>query len=398
MADIAAPKLEDSQDSWLVYADALQSAGDPRGELIMLNQAVEAGASAAARDAFLDRHADAIFGELARFRGQVEIDWKWCVPRSLSLKIGPRDEPLALAKASLSSPLGAQMQTLRLVALTPSQSDRVNLVPALLELSKGLSTNCTALELIDDRARRSRILVSSDYSPSNNLVDFGNLNTIWAIPQLQRVHLVVADTEQVKLGQIDAPELRDFAFLGLRWGQPYRDQSEMAQTLAAAKWPKLQRLALRIPETYTYSWPDQDGAYVSVDRYDEEGDDEYMDDEGWHEDMNWSAELGGLLDALLQTKLEQLSLTSFASASNLLVALAEHGLPASLQILDLSASDLGDEAVGWMLEHRQLFASLKTLDLRDTLIDDASPLAALGPEVLHSSGGGAIYRFSVGME
>ena len=83
MADIAAPKLEDSQDSWLVYADALQSAGDPRGELIMLNQAVEAGASAAARDAFLDRHADAIFGELARFRGQVEIDWKWCVPRRL---------------------------------------------------------------------------------------------------------------------------------------------------------------------------------------------------------------------------------------------------------------------------------------------------------------------------
>ena len=124
------------------------------------------------------------------------------------------------------------------------------------------------------------------------------------------------------------------------------DAAELTQTLAAAKWPKLQRLALRIPETYTYSWPDQDGAYVSVDRYDEEGDDEYMDDEGWHEDMNWSAELGGLLDALSQTKLEQLSLTSFASASNLLVALAEHGLPASLQILDLSASDLGDEAVG----------------------------------------------------
>src|SRR5690606_38043856 len=96
---------------------------------------------------------------------------------------------------------------------------------------------------------------------------------------------------------IDAPELEDFALLGLRWSQPYGSASRMADALADANWPKLRRLALRIPETFTYSWPDQTGAYVREDRYGEENEyyDEYEDDDGWREDVDWSTELGGLL-------------------------------------------------------------------------------------------------------
>ncbi len=66
--------------------------------------------------------------------------------------------------------------------------------------------------------------------------------------------------------------------------------------------------------------------------------------------------------------------------------------------LDLSASDLGDTNVPWMVEHRTLFDGLELLDLSNTLIYDRSPLSVLELELVHSSGGGAIYRFSVGME
>ena len=56
------PKLDAPDDQWLVYADALQSSGDARGELIMLNAAVAEGSSSSDRDAYLDRHAKAIYG------------------------------------------------------------------------------------------------------------------------------------------------------------------------------------------------------------------------------------------------------------------------------------------------------------------------------------------------
>jgi hypothetical protein len=393
----APPSLDDPKDDWLVYADALQNAGDPLGELIALNQAVEDGASASQRDAFLDDNADAIYGSLAPFRGQVEVDWKWSVPRTLALKIGPKDDQRKLLDALFGSPLASRMRSLSLVAQTPGYA-RVDLGPTLAQLRERLPHSCTGLELIDERAKDSRILVSADYSPDRNLVDFGDLDVVWSIPQLERLHMYVADTEQIQLGQIDAPELRDFAFLGLRWVEPYGGQSRMSEALAAAKWPKLERLALRIPETFTYSWPEQYGAYVPVDRYDEENEYYDDDDEGWHEDLNWSAELEGLLTQLQETSIKHLSLTSFASSTNLLTALDDHGLPPSLEVLDLSQSDLDDGHVAWMLEHRALFAQLRVLDLSDTLIGDPSPLSELGPDIVHSSGGGSIYRFAVGME
>ena len=398
MADIATPTLDDPKDSWLVYADALQSAGDARGELIMLSAAVADGSGSSDRDAYLERHADELFGSLAPHRAKLDIDWQWCVPRVLSVEIEPQDDAKALVQAVLDSPLGTTMQTLRIVAQTP-RLKRVELGPALGRVSEQLPPSCTGLELIDARAKQSRILVSSDYDPGRNLVEFGSLNMLWAIPHLQKLHLYVADTAQIKLGKIDAPQLRDFALLGLRWAEPYGGPTSMSEAFAAASWPKLERLALRIPETLTYSWPDQYGAYVPVDRYEEENEyyEDYGDD-GWGEPIDWSAELGGLLDSLKKTEIEQLSLTSFASSAQLLEALETHGLPATLETLDLSESDLSDEDAGWIAAHARLFAGLKTLDLRDTLIQNPDPLEALAPEVLHSAGGGAIYRFAVGME
>lgn len=396
MSNIAAPALDDPKENWLVYADALQSRGDVRGELIMLNAAVAEGGTASDRDAWLDVHADAVFGPLAKHRAKLEIEWKWCVPVKVTLHVQADDDAATLMQALLDAPLAADMHALRVVGDTPGGA-QVQLGVALGLLAKQLAPTCTALELIDERAARSRILVSADYDPGSNLVDFGELDAVWAIPHLERLHLVVADTAQVALGTIDAPALRDFSLLGLRWAEAYGGPTSMSKSLADARWPKLERLALRIPETFTYSWPDQDGAYVRVDRYDEEND-EYYDDEGWNDGVNWGEELAGLLGNLKSTPIKHLALTSFASCDQLLGAFETHGLPSTLETLELGQSDLNDDHAAWIAAHPDLFGRLKVLDLSNTLIGDPSPLAQLGPKIVYSSGGGSIYRFSVGME
>lgn len=399
MASIDVPKLDGARETWMVYADALQEAGDPRGELIVLNEAVATGASAADRDALLERHADAIFGPLAPVRDQVSVQWKYCIPEKLSLAVRPGDDAADLVGKLLDSALGQSMRSLSLVGQTPRVSEEVDLSAGIALLPGRMPSTCVGLELIDERAEKARILVSSDYDPGENLVSFGSLDEVWSIRHLESLRLQVADPDQLTIGTINAPALRDFALLGLRWGNPYDEQSELARVLAAATWPELERLALRLPETLTYSWPSQQGAYVPEDRYDEEPPvDDYLDDEGFHEEMDWSEELGDLLQSLKNTKLVRLSLTSLASPSALLEALEEHGLPSTLRELDLSESDLGNEHVTWLAEHAELLSGLEKLDLSGTLIENVDALAGLAPEVVHRPGDGAIHRFSVGAE
>ena len=77
--------------------------------------------------------------------------------------------------------------------------------------------------------------------------------------------------------EINAPALRSFALLGIRWAEAYQDgESDLARTLSEAKWPNLESFEIRIPETFTCSVPDNDGAYVRCARYDED----HYEDEG----------------------------------------------------------------------------------------------------------------------
>ena len=44
------PSIDGTREEWLVYGDALQQDGDPRGELIVLNDKVVSGQDATGRD------------------------------------------------------------------------------------------------------------------------------------------------------------------------------------------------------------------------------------------------------------------------------------------------------------------------------------------------------------
>lgn len=388
------PSLDARPEAWLVYADALQEAGDVRGRLVVLNHAVSEGSDPAARDAYVQEHLAELFGALPF--ANVEVAWRYAVPESVALRIAATDDGEALAKALLEAPIASWMRRLRVVGV--SRAGRVDLAPAIAALATKLPETCTALDLVDERAERARVLVSSDYDPGPNLVRFGPIGAVLS-RGLESAHIVTADVEQLDLTGIEAPDLRSFRLDCLRWAPgPWEGgPSSAGEALAQADWPSLQTLALRIPESVTYSWPSNDGAYVPVDRYGED-ESEYYDDDGWSDGNDWSAELSALLTSLQQVPLHTLALTSFMAGQSVLQAFVDHGLPETLRVLDLRDSDLANDDLDVILRNNDAFVQLEVLDLRGTFVDDASNLAMLGAEVRVEAGEGHQYQFSVGME
>ncbi|MEN0065331.1 MAG: hypothetical protein AAGA48_24510 [Myxococcota bacterium] len=389
------PSVDDSRETWLVYADALQEAGDVRGKLILLNDQVASGADPAERDAYIDAHLTELFGSLST--DFVEVEWRYSVPLTVALHVSETDQGADLAQRLLDAPIAKGMRQLRLVGRTPS-GEPVDLESAVAVLAPGLPPSCDTFELIDDRADGARVLVSSDYDPRENLVSFGPIAK--AIPaHLKAFRVVTADADQLDLSDLAAPELAQFELACLRWGyEGWNEGSALGTTLGEAEFPNLRRLALRIPETLTYSWPSTDGAYHPNDRYNESNDYYSDDEEGWSEGFDWTTELAPILEGLRDTRLEELSLTSFISGSSVLEALAESGLPEGLRILDLSDSDLSNGDLSIITQNSQVFEKLEVIDLRGTFVSDASELSSLNAEVRVEPGQGHRYQFSVGME
>src|SRR5262249_46512850 len=82
-------RAPDSDDTFLVYGDWLQSQGDPRGELVAVHAAALAGkkTSGAEKD-LLDEHRDSLLGPLAAWSGeerQLELNWHLGFARSIRL-------------------------------------------------------------------------------------------------------------------------------------------------------------------------------------------------------------------------------------------------------------------------------------------------------------------------
>jgi hypothetical protein len=294
--------------------------------------------------------------------------------------------------------------SLSLVGVPAGDQEKIDLSGGVAQLVKGLPESCRSVALIDDRAARSESLISRDYAPGDNLVSFGSIAGL--VPRLERLRIVTADPYQIGFRDLDAPDLRSFVLHGLRYAEAYGAPSDLSDQLGSVKWPRLEEFEARLAETWTFSVPDETGAYVAVYASMEDADDyyydEYEDDEGWNEGVPWSEELADVLQNLKQTPLKRLALTSFDSAAQLLEALRDHGLPATLEELDLSESSIGSEHVQLFLDSRELFGGLKRLVLNETLLtsEDLATLrdAGLGPEIEHTPGGGARYRFLVGME
>lgn len=380
-----------------MYADALQEANDPRGELIVLNQAVAKGMSTADRDAYVEKHRAALFGPAADLFGLFRIDWIGCVADTVSIRIPPSETPARVMLAFLDSPLASGVREIELVGQGAKHAG-LDLSAAVGLLIERWPASATALALVDERASQTTMLASRDHDPDENLVAFGPLGGLWKLP-LETLRIEVADAHQLDLGTIDAPKLRSFTFRNLRWASAYGDPPGLNETFATASWPELRSFELRLPEEFGANIIADEDAYVPRYYDDEDYQDRYDEaDEGEnYEGANWE-QLRPVLDNLVKTPLERLALMSFDSASSLLGTLAAAGLPPKLVELDLSHSSVSDAA--WFLENAARFHSVKRLVLDKVSMtdDEAKRLATLGPEIVHSHGSGATYRYVVGSE
>lgn len=395
-AHLTQPSIHAPSSEWLVYADALQEARDPRGELIVLNHAADEGKSIAERDAFVTGNAEALLGEAGSRIDAYRLRWRFCFVDSAEVVVRPNDDGSKLVADLLASPAAAHLRELAVVGVMGEQP--VELTPAMVAVAQKLPTSCTTLRFIDDRASKTTLLASRDFEPEQNGVLLDTLEPFWKIPTLERLHVSVTDAHQIELGKIEAPSLRSFVFHNLRFADTIGDARGMIGKLASAAWPNLEELEIRLPETWVANVPDDTGAYVECYAGNDDWEDR-MDEaeEGENEGVDWS-DLRPLLEALKKSRLKRLALTSFDSWQSLLDTIAAAGLPPALEELDLSDSSIGD--VEWFLGNEPLLAPLKRLVLERTSItdEDAKRLASLGPAIVHSNGTGARYRYLVGCE
>lgn len=387
---IARPSFDAPASDWLVYGDALQEANDVRGELIGLSHAVDEGRTPAGlRDAYVQRYATQLLGQAADQVAHYTLRWKFSELASVEIRIGPDDDGPALVRAILEAPTAELLTDVTLVGV-PDGTRRVDLSPAMDLL--GGAKQVTTLGLVDERARSSRMMVSRDFDPDENLVTFGSIKPF--VDRLVGLSFDVADSYAITdLENFSAPELRSFALRNLHFCD-YDDAQAMTGRLATAKWPKLESFELRLTETWVANVPDEVDVYVPVySAADYEGRDDV--DEGETEGVNWSRDLPAVLNTLEGAPLKRLALTSFNSAEQVFQALAASGLLATIKVLDLSDSNLHADHVEWLAAHT---ANLEQLVLERTSLD--AETAAKLPNAVHSQreGSGPTYRYVVGQE
>lgn len=390
------PQLEAPASEWLVYGDSLQDSGDPRGQLVALSHSIDEGKTEeSVRDAFVREHGVKLLGGAKQFLDAYVLEWRFCELVAAEVHIKPDTDSKAVVQALLDAPVATQLSQLSLIAHA-GESSPIDLGGAMQLIE---DRDCIrGLTLIDERARKARMLVSRDFEPGTNLVTLGSFEKLW--PRLKRLKLVVADSWQVQLGTIDAPELRTFSLHDLRYGDGWGGEpNPLSAVFAEAKWPQLAELELELSETWMANTPAEEDPYVpvySADDYD--GGDDF--DDGDIDAVNWE-ELAGLFANVKNCPLRRLALTSFVGGRTLIPTLAAAGLAPTLVELDLSHSELSDDEIDVMLQNQAAFAQVKRVVLSGTPVTAKAleRLRGLGIEVVKDdSEPGAKHRYVVGQE
>jgi uncharacterized protein (TIGR02996 family) len=307
----------DGVDAYLVYADALQTKGDPRGELIALQHAGTAKARRAER-ALLEKHRDYFFGALADATGPVDktmgrpplhVEWHLGFFKSARLS-WPERGGFANALAKLVALPSARF--LRHLAIgATSGTDQVKYGPVANQLAK------VSLPHL-------RSLVFGDFTDEHwevNWISVGKLAPIYkAFPKLERLRVRGRD---IDLGVPWLPALRELSIES----EGYIDW--IIRALAASKLPKLERLELELGGS-----------------------------------ANKLPPLRPLLDGKFPA-LRHLGLTWMVPSRDDLVALATGKTLSKLETLSLATTAITDTKLAVLAEHAKRFAHLASLDLEN---------------------------------
>jgi predicted DNA-binding WGR domain protein len=353
----------DALDDWQVYADALAAAGDPRGELVGLGVALARGDADAAllrarEHALLQAHANAWFGKFV-----ANDDWRECFGWTLQTGFWGRirlwvdydhrlvEVPKALTYA-LAHPSAKFLRTLDLgLASAEGDCDYGDCIRAIVRHGPLASL---------------RSLTIGDFEfPDETEISWatvGDVGPLW--PLLPGLESLTLRGGGIGLGTPASASLRSLVIE--TGGLPGR----AAESLARARLPKLERLALWF------------------------GTEEYGG--------SCTAEQAG---AILQNpglaSIRKLGLANGDFADELAEVVASTELPAGLERLDLSMGTMTDAGAERLLANAGRFARLAGLDLtRNYLspgmcerISAALPNAALAEQ---KTADGEHYYVSVG--
>lgn len=354
--ELEAKLIDNPQDAELrmVYADLLQSTGDPRGELIVL-QAKGSGDAAA----YFKKHEDAFLGSLARFAKTFEHEprdaftWKDGFIKSAavgyeSYSAGDNDEDHE--ECTADRVVAALLQH-------PSAMLLEDLTVTMNMLEDGMYFEPVCKAIAQYRAPALRTLrigeyqqagpggVDNNYDYENSWAGIGDASDLWqAVPRLEALRIQanlggasVGGNDTI--GTFDLPRLRRLEVVtgGLA--------AKNAQSFARGRLPALEAMDLWF------------------------GSDNYGGDAG-------VGDLEELLAGTRVPKLARLGIMNASFVDELLPVLARSPLLARLSELSFAHGTLGDDGVEAITQHADAFRHLKALDVSNNYLS-SDAVAAL---------------------
>jgi len=322
----------DDAQAFVVYGDWLQKHGDPRGELIALQQATDKKAVATV-GRHIAQHAARLLGPLAALVPDVRV---------------PDAPPFFwrngfIRRAELASPKGGSLDaTIAQLLAHPSAKFLVELAVRAYERKE-------ALAIVETVARSAPpTLREFDLFARANLDRIGG--AVWrAMPKLERLGLAARAYE---LAELAIPTLKRGKFLATSMS------SATVGAIAAAPWPVLERLEIRFC-----------GVRGAAE-----------------------ADFHDLRPLLLRTDLPALThlkLRGCAFAGAVARTLAAAPLARQLQVLDFSAGDFSPQDLSLLAAHASNFPNLRELWLPYTYVNPSVEklLAPVAKRVIPDSKG-----------
>lgn len=350
-------------DAYLVYADYLQTQGDPRGELITLfhqNKIDEA-------NAFIEKHAAELYGPLLPYRkvldgsGASAFTWRlgfirsarvgYCAYSSDDAKDGDEDATSDRAVAALlSHPSGMFLE--ELVVTINMLEDGGYFEPVVHAIAKHGAPALRRLRL-GEFIHAGPGGAEDGYEYEISWTGIGDATELWkALPRLEKLELQVglgstsAGGNQDRFGTIELPKLKSLEIVTGGMSQ------DCARSLAAANWPALESMHL-------WFGSNNYGAGGTVD------------------------DIAPILDGERLPKLERLGLMNAEFTDDICARLPGAKVLPRLKDLSLAYGMMTDAGAKSLLESPKAFAHLGSLDVSANYLgsDTVASLERLAKEV-----------------
>lgn len=340
-AEAAVLAKPDDEGAWQVYADALQAAGDPRGELMAVQMKLAtSGADGAAMErerALIAQHAEQwLFPGAAPLLQKTRLSSGEGVPLDITWKRGfPSRVLIQSPRYNSNVKFEGLGDTWRALNGTRSNAQFVRTLN-FGSMEPGDEADWTdsvnAVREFTPPWLRSLSFERGDYWDISSTFIWGLDAGFWqSVPKLESLHLEIGE---IGLSAIDAPALKRFSLMSSGF------DGELVVELTRAKWPQLEHLSVHVG----------DPNYGGLDEL---------------------SQLEPLLISERPPKLTHLGLCNAVFADELPKRLLTCNWLPHLESLDLSDGTLGDEGAEVLCANAEKFAHLKKLNLSRGYFSDS---------------------------